>query len=162
MIIQLPSDEHALQLAERSVSIRCVVEHWASAKTYNLFHSRLKEYIATNGGHAEFDQRIKSTFRITVETYNKHIQQKQKVDKIETLAYLPFEGEVALKQPDSEYFYIEFYGLDPNNVPEQPDQILFGRWVCDVTFNFYCEFICLRPKLFSWQMEIEHKSMKSH
>lgn len=89
----------------------------------------MKEYISSNLENEPLKQMIKQSFRITVETYNKHIQHKEKVDKIETLSYLPFQGDVNLKKPDFECYYIEFYGLDPNNVPQQPDQILFGKWV---------------------------------
>lgn len=105
-------------------------EYWANATTYDLFHRQMKEYLSANADSAPFKQILKESFRITVETYNKKIQHKDKVDKIETLAYLPFQGEVNLKKPDFECYYIEFYGLDPNNVPEQPNQILFGKWVC--------------------------------
>lgn len=72
---------------------------------------------------------VHSSFRITVESYNKHIQQKDKVNKIETLTYLPFKGDVNLKNPDFEYFYIEYYGLDTVNVLDQPEQIFFGKRV---------------------------------
>lgn len=69
------------------------------------------------------------SFKITVETYNKHFTQKEKVDKIETMSYLPVNDNVKLKNPDVEWYYIEYYGLDPVNVPEQPDDVLYGKWV---------------------------------
>lgn len=128
-MIELPSDEHALQLVSRSVAIRCVLQNWANGSSYSVFHDQLKGYIAANREQETFQHLQSATFRITVETFNKHIQQKQKIDKIETLSYLPFNGDVLLKNSDFEYYYIEFYGLDPNNVPEQPDHILFGKWV---------------------------------
>ena len=40
--------------------------------------------------------------------------------------YLPLEGRVNLKNPHVEYSYLEFWGLDHNNVPEQPLNIYFG------------------------------------
>lgn len=127
-----------MQLVSRSVSIKCVMEHWANASSYQLFHSQLKEYIAANRESAAFQHLQSATFRMTVETFNKHIQQKQKIEKMETLEYLPFNGSVALKDFDYEYYYIEFYGLDPNNVPTEPDQILFGKWVCMITHFYDC------------------------
>lgn len=130
LFIELLSNEHASLLVSRSLSIRCVMEHWANATSYHLFHSQLQEYIAANRDSANFQHLQSASFRITVETFNKHIQQKQKIEKIETLSYLPFNGDVALKNFDFEYYYVEFYGLDPNNVPEQPNHILFGKWVC--------------------------------
>lgn len=102
-----------------------MAEHWASASTYDSFHQQLKEYIAANKSNPDF----KKSFRITVESFNKRIEHKTKVDKIETIAYLPFEGEVKLKDPECEYFYIEFHGSDNMNLPPEPEQIFFGKWV---------------------------------
>lgn len=131
----MPSDDRALQLVSRSISIRCVIEYWANATTYDQFHSEMYKHINSNLESVNFQPLIEQSFRITVETYNKHIQHKEKVAKIETLSYLPFKGDVNLKKPDFECYYIEFYGLDPNNVPEQPNQILFGKWVRKYTLN---------------------------
>lgn len=107
-----------------------MLEHWADAPTYPEFHSQMKEYIAARRESATFKHLQNASFRITVETFNNKIQLKQKIEKIETLSYLPFDGDVALTNFDYEYYYIEFYGLDPNNVPAEPDHILFGKWVC--------------------------------
>lgn len=129
MVVELPSVDCALELASRSVSIRSVLEHWSSAINYDSFHEQMKWYIASNCDSPHFIRMQNASFRITVESYNKHIKQKCKVDKIETLAYLPFDGMVNLKNPDNEFFYIEFYGLNPNEVPVEPKQIFFGKWV---------------------------------
>lgn len=43
--------------------------------------------------------------------------------------YLPFEGTVSLKNPQHTFCMLEDYGSDPNNIPEDPDYIYFGRWV---------------------------------
>lgn len=68
-------------------------------------------------------------FKIIVETYNKHFLHKEKVDKIEEMDYLPFKAPVNLKTPQERYMYYEYYGMDPNDVPEEPEAILFGRLV---------------------------------
>lgn len=59
----------------------------------------------------------------------KKFSQKDKVDRIESLTYLPIKGNVNLKNPDVEWYYIEYYGLDTLNVPESPYNIIFGKWV---------------------------------
>lgn len=116
-------------MVSRSISVRGVIEHWSSGTTYNSFHQQLKDFVASNIENPHFKDVLKSTFRVTVESYNKHIQQKDKVSKIETLAYLPFGGDVNLKSPECEYYYIEYYGIDPMNRAEDPERILFGKWV---------------------------------
>lgn len=91
----------------------------------------MRQYIDTNQSDTrfakQFDRNV--SFRVTVETYNKHFTQKEKVEKIETIAYLPVQGDANLKCPDIEWYFIEFYGLDANCVPEQPDNIIFGKWL---------------------------------
>lgn len=129
--IELPGDEFATQLASRSVAIKYVLEQWSSCTSLEAFHKELKSFLADNSDNPNIQQcfdRSKS-FRITVETYNKHFLQKEKIDRIESLDYVPVEGDVSLNDPDVEWYYIEFYGMDQTNVPEQPDHIIFGKWV---------------------------------
>lgn len=38
-------------------------------------------------------------------------------------------GDCDLKKPDIEWWYIEYYGLDTVIAPEQPFDIMFGKWV---------------------------------
>lgn len=46
-----------------------------------------------------------------------------------SFSYLPFEGQVKLTNPDITLYYIEYYGLNPNSIPEEPYEYFFGRWV---------------------------------
>lgn len=87
----------------------------------------MHNYINTNFN--DLKSTFDKSFRITVETYNKHITQQEKVDRIETFGYLPIKGEVNLKNPEVNWWYIEYYGLDNMNVPEKPMDIVFGKWV---------------------------------
>lgn len=48
---------------------------------------------------------------------------------IQSLGFLPFEGKVNLEKPNHEFGFLEDYGMDPNNVPEKPVALYFGRWV---------------------------------
>lgn len=63
--------------------------------------------------------------------------------------YLPLEGSVDLKTPHVEWWYIEFWGLDPTQVPDSPEDVLFGRWVCmrDQILRYICILI-----IFSYAM----------
>lgn len=136
-IIELPNDELALKLAARCASIRSVIEHWANASSCDLFHSQLKEYIASHQDDPHLVELYKASFRITVETFNKRIQQKEKIDKIETMAYLPFDGDINLKNPDFECFYLEYYEHNPMNLPIQPEHYYFGKWVSAMKYKTF-------------------------
>lgn len=127
----MPNDDYARKLASRSISIRCILEKWASATTYDDFHRNLKEFVAINQ-HNENLQRVfddKITFKITVETYNNRITQAERVEKIKTLDYLPAKGRCNLSNPDVEWYFIEYYGLDPGNIPANPEHIMFGKLI---------------------------------
>lgn len=158
--IELPNDECAIKLASRSVSIRYILEEWTSASTLYAFHTDFKQFLSDNETNASimnnFD--VNKTFRITVETFNNTIQHKDKIEKIESLAYMPVQGDVSLTDPNVHWFYIEYYGLDTANIPEQPLQVLFGKWVnILLAFHFWrcsgnsltCLAALRQPSIFS-------------
>lgn len=114
------------KIASRSVSLRYIVEIWSSGKSFSEFHENLRNFsIVPKFTSAE------TSFKITVETYNKHFKQSDKIGKIETMDYLPLHGRIDLKNPENNFIYFEFWGLDPKNVPELPLEIVFGRWIAD-------------------------------
>ncbi|EDW34634.1 GL21470 [Drosophila persimilis] len=126
-LVEFPNEKTALQYASRSIALRAIFELYSHSNTLPEFHNRLRSHVDTH--HKEIARLFSSdvSFKITVETYNKHFSQREKVEKIETMDYLPIEGTVDLKNPQVEWWYIEFWGLDPKEVPPVPDDILFGR-----------------------------------
>lgn len=130
----MPGDEYALKLASRSVSIRFILEEWSSASSLDAFHNDLKLFLEENSNNPNVQKTFdrSKSFRITVESYNKHFLQHEKIDKIESVAYIPVLGDVSLKNPEIEWYYIEYYGLDTVNVPEQPEYVIFGKWVSEI------------------------------
>ncbi|XP_012344663.1 tRNA (guanine(10)-N2)-methyltransferase homolog isoform X1 [Apis florea] len=125
-IVNLPSENIANKISSRAVSVRFCIELWANGKTIEDLHNKLKSYPISEinkyaGPH--------KSFKIIVETFCKHFSQNEKVKKIDSFSYLPLEGPVRLNNPDTTLCYIEFYGLDPNNIPEKPYELFFGRWI---------------------------------
>lgn len=114
------------KIASRSVSLRYVVEVWAHGKNFSEFHETLRDKLI-DSRYTSLD----SSFKITVETYNKHFKQSEKIEKIEEMDYLPLNGRIDLKNPENNFIYFEFWGLDPKNVPEVPEEIVFGHWIAD-------------------------------
>ncbi|XP_053970660.1 tRNA (guanine(10)-N2)-methyltransferase homolog [Hylaeus volcanicus] len=125
-IVNLPSEAVALKISSRAVCVRFCMELWANSKKYDDLHNKLKNYpiaeIKKYGGPQK-------SFKVKVETFCKHFSQSEKVKKIESFSYLPLEGPVKLNNPDTTFCYIEFYGLDPNNIPNTPYELFFGRWI---------------------------------
>ncbi|XP_022826153.1 tRNA (guanine(10)-N2)-methyltransferase homolog [Spodoptera litura] len=151
-IVEMPSEDCVRKIASRSVLLKNCIELWARAKTVSQLHVNLKNSLKNSTGSwvaGEKDNNgisntclcpkeliesscpLKKSFKIEVETFCKHYSMKEKVSKIETFSYLPFEGPVKLKNPDVTLLYLEFYGVDPNDVPEEPYDVFFGKWIAD-------------------------------
>lgn len=128
-IVDLPDENKVHQVASRAVSLRFCLELWAQDKRNENLHSSLKDYSVKNSEAMARDK--KKSFKIVVETFCKHFSQREKINKIESFSYLPFEGPVKLKNPDITLCYIEYYGLNPNDIPEEPYEYFFGRWIAD-------------------------------
>ncbi|XP_043272305.1 tRNA (guanine(10)-N2)-methyltransferase homolog isoform X2 [Venturia canescens] len=127
-LVLLPTEDVVHKIASRAVSLRFCLELWGHSTCLNVLHEQLKvcpeEWLSPYMGKDK-------SFKIVVETFCKHFTQKEKVEKIETFSYLPLEGRINLRNPDTTLFYIEHYGLDPNNIPDTPEELFFGRWVTD-------------------------------
>lgn len=128
-IIELPNDDWAKQLAIRSISLKCIIELWSQSECTKQFHINLKQFIENHKTQLATIFCQTQTFKIFVETYNRHFGQSEKVEKIEMFDYLPNLGAVNLKAPDTTYYFIEYYGMDTLNVPELPMALIFGKWV---------------------------------
>ncbi|XP_032598263.1 tRNA (guanine(10)-N2)-methyltransferase homolog isoform X2 [Drosophila grimshawi] len=125
-MVEFPNDETALQYASRSVALRSIIELYSHAHTIPEFHERLRAHVDLHRGELNVHFKANS-FKVTVETYNKHFSQREKVEKIESMDYLPIAGAVNLKNPLVEWWYLEFWGMDATAVPATPEDILFGR-----------------------------------
>ncbi|CAK9800267.1 tRNA (guanine(10)-N2)-methyltransferase homolog [Anthophora plagiata] len=125
-IVNLPSENIAHKISSRAVGVRFCIELWANSKRIEDLHNKLKVYPITEIKKYAGPQK---TFKIIVETFCKHFSQREKVNKIEAFSYLPLEGPVRLNNPDITLCYIEFYGLNPNDIPETPYELFFGRWI---------------------------------
>ncbi|XP_016983379.1 tRNA (guanine(10)-N2)-methyltransferase homolog [Drosophila rhopaloa] len=126
-LVEFREKEAALQYASRSVCLRAMLELYAHGSKLSQFHDSLRAHVDANREEMAGYFRPDTSFKIVVETYNKHFSQREKVEKIESMDYLPIEGPVNLKNPQVEWWYIEFWGLDPTDVPPEPEDILFGR-----------------------------------
>ncbi|XP_055843285.1 tRNA (guanine(10)-N2)-methyltransferase homolog [Episyrphus balteatus] len=145
-IVELPNEETAIKLASRSVLLRCILELWSHSTCLPEFHKNLRQYVSQKENNTDQYFQNDRTFKINIETYNKHFTQKEKVEKIETFDYLPLEGQVDLKNPNVEWWNIEFYGLNPQEVPDQPDDVFFGRLVANGQRHLIKEFSLKKRK----------------
>ncbi|XP_067118788.1 tRNA (guanine(10)-N2)-methyltransferase homolog [Centruroides vittatus] len=127
-LFSLSSESDARKIMSRCVLGKSLYELWCDSDKISDVHKRLKNCPKTFlAQYSNSDQ----SFRIRIESFGKKLRKDEKLEKIEEFHYLPFEGPIELTKPDHSFHLIEYYGLDPNNVPEKPTRIFFGRWICD-------------------------------
>ncbi|XP_062255854.1 tRNA (guanine(10)-N2)-methyltransferase homolog [Platichthys flesus] len=112
----------------RSVCAKSAFELWGHGQTHSELRTSLLTYpseLMTPFLHKD------STYKINVYTFNKTLEFPDRIKRINAMEYLPFEGTVSLKSPQHIFCLLEDYGTDPNNIPEDPYYIYFGRWIAD-------------------------------
>ncbi|XP_065567577.1 tRNA (guanine(10)-N2)-methyltransferase homolog isoform X1 [Artemia franciscana] len=126
VLLELPCESYAKRILSRTVLVRHCVEVWSKARQREELHSYMKKI------PDEVLNRWRSpgvSFKIDVEPFNKNYSIKEKVGIIEEFSYLDFKGPVNLKSPDCHLYYFEYYGLNPNNIPDHPYNSFFGRLI---------------------------------
>ncbi|KAL0275169.1 UNVERIFIED_CONTAM: hypothetical protein PYX00_003114 [Menopon gallinae] len=124
----LKSDDDAFQIASRSVTLRSIIKLWGSGDTLHALHTDIKSHPRDV---IETCLDTHNSFSVQVETFNKSLTMKEKVEKIELFNYLPAKGPIRLQDPDVRLYYIEDYGLEANSIPELPYKLYFGVWLCN-------------------------------
>ncbi|KAJ3597232.1 hypothetical protein NHX12_000760, partial [Muraenolepis orangiensis] len=104
------SEEDVHGVMSRSVCAKSAFELWGHGKTHGELRTSLLKY--------------------PLEDMSPYMQ-KDSTYKINALEYLPFKGNVNLKNPQHTFTLLEDYGTDPNNIPDQPLCVYFGRWIAD-------------------------------
>ncbi|XP_018325435.1 tRNA (guanine(10)-N2)-methyltransferase homolog [Agrilus planipennis] len=125
-VVEFLNEDDVHLLANRSVSLRSCIELLTFAKSVKGLHENLKTF-STDYVKLLFDDN--KSFKIEVETFGKHFTHSEKVNKLQAFDYLPYKGKVKLKDPDTLFYYIEYYGTDPTCPPKEPYDVYFGRWI---------------------------------
>nr|XP_045594401.1 tRNA (guanine(10)-N2)-methyltransferase homolog isoform X1 [Procambarus clarkii]XP_045594402.1 tRNA (guanine(10)-N2)-methyltransferase homolog isoform X1 [Procambarus clarkii]XP_045594403.1 tRNA (guanine(10)-N2)-methyltransferase homolog isoform X1 [Procambarus clarkii] len=128
VILETNSENDVRKLMSRSMLVRSCYELWGQGKTEAELHSSVRS-LPENLIKQHLVR--EKTFKVRVETFNKTLNISEKLKKIESLSYLPFEGSVDLKNADTCLHLIEYYGLHPNVIPQAPFMIFLGRWVAE-------------------------------
>ncbi|KAI1115311.1 S-adenosyl-L-methionine-dependent methyltransferase [Nemania sp. NC0429] len=136
-LVELPSDDAARAVVERSILAHAIYEHWGTAGTLDELHASIKRDTAQ-----WWPLYTTSSFKLSVDCYRGSRSQKQKVALINTFSYLPFEGPIALSSPDNEFTLFEEWALEP--LPEKklpsPLEVHFGRLIAHGARNLVATF----------------------
>ncbi|KAI1154025.1 S-adenosyl-L-methionine-dependent methyltransferase [Nemania diffusa] len=125
-LVELPSDDAARAVVERSILAHGIYEHWGTAKTLDELHVNIKRDTA----HL-WPLYVTPSFKISIDAYRGSRSQKQKLVLINSFSYLPFEGPILLSSPDNEFTLFEEWALE--HIPEKrlpsPVEVHFGRLI---------------------------------
>ncbi|XP_029509406.1 tRNA (guanine(10)-N2)-methyltransferase homolog isoform X2 [Oncorhynchus nerka] len=122
------SEEDVNSIMARTVCAKSAFELWGHGRTHSELRNSLLKYPTEN--MSPFLQKD-STYKINVYTFNKTLEFEDRIKKIDAMEYLTFEGRVNLRNPKHIFCLLEDYGTDPNDIPDEPLYIYFGRWIAD-------------------------------
>lgn len=125
-LVELPNENDAIRIASRSVTMRYIIELWGGATSMEDLHTELKSMPESK--ILQYCEEHLS-FKVKVECYGNSQTAAEKVEKIDTFNYLPLKGKVKLKNPDVTFNLIEYWGMEPNNLPSKPYNVFFGRLI---------------------------------
>lgn len=128
VVLDLKTEEHANLILSRSVMVKFCCQLWTEGNSLEDFHNNLKQFPFSDHSPL-FVKEI--SFKIEVESYMKKISAKDKLDKVESLDYIPVTGPVNLANPDLTISYMEYFGSDHNDLPDFPVKVMIGRKVGD-------------------------------
>ncbi|XP_047951946.1 tRNA (guanine(10)-N2)-methyltransferase homolog [Salvia hispanica] len=126
--VNLPSEETARFIANRSILVKGIYEIWGEGRSFEELEEAVSSYpderktLYLSSG---------TTFRITVECFGKALSFPEQNERIQKLAFVPFQGRVNLRNPDHNFCLIDNddYG-DKNGLPPASQRrIFFGREV---------------------------------
>ncbi|KAI4335515.1 hypothetical protein L6164_014153 [Bauhinia variegata] len=126
--VNLPSEEVARNIANRSILVKGMYELWGEGGSYE----ELKDSILSYPDERKLPYLdSSSTFKITVDTFGKVTSFQEQKELIQGLSYIPFMGQVKLKNPDHNFWLIETddYGANNGLPPIVQKSIFFAREV---------------------------------
>ncbi|KAA0202476.1 hypothetical protein HAZT_HAZT005383 [Hyalella azteca] len=120
----MESEQDAKKLVSRCMLVKACYELWGDGCSSEEMHNNIRQQ-----PQSLYKPHLAShkSFRVTVEGFNKSLRSSDKLAKIESLSYLPFDGPVNLTNPDTRLDLIEYYGLSNVDVPDQPYRVFLGR-----------------------------------
>lgn len=124
--IELPSDDVARSIAQRSVLVKGMYDVWGEGADYDELHASLQ---ACPSERMEPFLAADASFKIVVDGFGKVIPMEDQFERIERFGYIPFLGRVDLRRPDHKFWLIEVAADGNNGLPVLPPRVFFARQV---------------------------------
>lgn len=127
LVLTADDPEKLFKVVQRSVLIKHLLELVDCEQDKERFLAGLRrsELIASRPNWRT------ESFRLQVDTFNQTFELKEKVNKMEELDFLPFDGVIDLKNPTNVFHLIECYKDGSEQSRSRPVQFYFARYLMD-------------------------------
>ncbi|KAK9412742.1 putative tRNA guanosine-2'-O-methyltransferase TRM11 [Seiridium unicorne] len=124
-IVELPSEEAARFLMSRSILAQSIHEHWGTGNTLEELHEDVKRRTAHIWPNYK-----QCTFKFSIDAYQGTRSNKKRLELINSFAYLAFEGEIKMHDPEQDFVLFEQWDFQAvtRNLPA-PLKVHFGRFI---------------------------------
>lgn len=134
--MQLPSVNAAKKLIRRSIMAQSIHELWGSGKTLEELIESVKEQSSP-----EWPAYKNSSFKFVFDSYQGSRSKASQLKVINSFRFLPFEGQIIMKNPDEIFTILELWPFD--SVPmgiENPDYYHLGRLIANSARDVVLKF----------------------
>lgn len=105
--IRLESDEHCHRLASRSVSIYAIFEVWGEGTDHDSLHGAVKTFLESS--EEARDRVANKSFKFKVVGFNRSFGFAEQLKRIESFAWMNWEGKVEMKNPEERFWVLELF-----------------------------------------------------
>ncbi|XP_065319322.1 tRNA (guanine(10)-N2)-methyltransferase homolog isoform X4 [Gordionus sp. m RMFG-2023] len=124
IIVESCDKASMVNIVKRSILIKYLLEYWANSSSSDLLVLKLKSYPISF-----YEKYRHSNFKFKFHCFGQTISQEEKLDKMEMLSFLPFEGRVKLNDPEQVFIWLEYYDEKSQTIDDYNAHLYFGRWL---------------------------------
>ncbi|KAK7964069.1 hypothetical protein PG988_011043 [Apiospora saccharicola] len=124
-VVQLPSEDAARAIVERSILAQSIHEHWGTGNTLDELHDEVKR--KTSQLWSKYKE---TSFKFSIDAFNGSRSNKQRLALINSFGYLPLDGEIKMVNPEEDFTLFEQWEFQavPRKLPF-PMKVHFGRFI---------------------------------
>lgn len=122
LVIELANDSDAIRLIKRAILVKEIIALWASAETKEELFVSMK---AGTDMHKEYYQTC--SFKFKVDAFGYSMPMNEQLQRIESFAWMNYQGPIDLKTPDVVFTYFEDYSNQKGTGKkiEQPARMVY-------------------------------------
>ncbi|EEH40810.1 tRNA guanosine-2'-O-methyltransferase TRM11 [Paracoccidioides lutzii Pb01] len=126
-LIKLQDEAAARAVISRSILAKGIYEVWGRGQTYAELHTNIRKRTASRWNDFK-----NMSFKFSIDSYAGKRSAKEKIQLIQSFAYMGFQGTITMTDPDEKFCIFEEYPRRPVKPGEKrpaPNLLYFGRWI---------------------------------